>query len=99
MSGPEILHWWWVWLIVAVVVVVAASALLITIVLLARRIAHLAQAALGRVEEIEQHTKPIWQLNATNRVARNLLAGAQAIDDNASAIVAAASQAERNRAA
>ena len=99
MSAPEILHWWWVWLIVAVVVVVAAAALLITIVLLARRIAELAQAALGLVEEIEQQTKPIWQLNATNRVARNLLVGAQAIDDNANAIVAAASQAERNRAA
>ncbi len=99
MSTQEILNWWFIWLVVAVVVVVAAAALLITIVLLARRIAQLAEAAIGLVEEIEQNTKPIWQLNATNRVAKHLLAGAKAIDGNANAIVAAASKAERNRAA
>lgn len=99
MSAQEIYHWWFVWLAVAGVAVVAVAALLITIVLLARRIAGLAQTALTLVEEIEQQTKPIWQLNATNRVAKDLLAGAKAINGNTNAIAAALAEAERSRAA
>lgn len=99
MSAQEIYYWFFLWLAVAVIVVVAAAALLVTIVLLARRIASLAQAALALVEEIEQQTKPIWQLNATNRVAKHLLVGAKAIDGNANAIAGALAEAERRRAA
>ncbi len=99
MSTPEIYQWWYGWLVVAGVVVIAAAALLITILLLARRIASLAQTALGVVEEIEQNTKPIWQLNATNRVARDLLAGAKVIEGNAGAIVGALTHTDRSRAA
>ena len=99
MSAAEIYQWWTVWLVVAGVIVVAAAALLITILLLARRIASLANTALGVVEEIEQNTKPIWQLNATNNVAKNLLAGARAIEGNAGAIVGALTSGERSRAA
>jgi len=99
MSAAGIYQWWILWLIVAGVIVVAAAALLITIVLIARRIASLAQTALTVVEEIEQNTKPIWQLNATNHVAKELLGGAKAIEGNAHAIVGALTHADRSRAA
>ena len=99
MSTAQMYEWWFLWLAVAGVIVVAAAALLITIVLLARRIATLAATALDVVEQIEQNTKPIWQLNATNKVARDLLGGAQAIEANAGAVVGALTAADARRAA
>lgn len=99
MSAAEIYGWWTFWLGVAGVIVVAAAALLITIIVLARSIGSLATTALSVVEQIEQNTKPIWQLNATNHVAKELLGGAQAIEANANAIVGALTDAERRRAA
>ena len=99
MSAQEIYQWWFIWLGVAGIIVLAAAALLITIVVLARRIGVLAASALGVVEQIEQNTRPIWQLNATNKVAKDLLAGAQAIEGNAGAIVGALSASEQRRAA
>ena len=99
MSAADIYSWWYLWLGVAGVIVVAAAALLIIIILLARRIASLAQTALAVVGEIEQNTKPIWQLNATNRVAKDLLVGAKAIESNAGAIVGALAKADQSRAA
>lgn len=99
MSTQEIYQWWFVWLAIAGTIVVAAAALLITIILLARRIATLAGTALAVVEEIEQNTKPIWQLNATNKVAKDLLVGAKAIEGNAGAIAAALTEADKRRAA
>ena len=99
MSAQEIYQWWFIWLVVAGIIVLAAAALLITIVVLARRIGALAATALVVVEEIEQNTKPIWQLNATNKVAKDLLAGAQAIEGNAGAIVGALSASEQRRTA
>ncbi len=99
MNAQEIYSWWYLWLGIAGVIVVAAAALLIIIIVLARSIAGLAQTALGVVEEIEQNTKPIWQLNATNRVAREMLAGAKAIEGNAGAIVGALTKDDQARAA
>lgn len=99
MSAQEIYGWWFLWLGTAGVIVVAAAALLITIVVLARQIAALAATAVTVVEQIERNTKPIWQLNATNHAARQLLDGAQAIEGNAVAIVGALHAAERRRAA
>ena len=99
MSAQDIYSWWTFWLIVAAVIVVAAAALLVCILVLARQIATLAATALSVVEQIEQNTKPIWRLNATNHVARELAGGAQAIESNATAIVAALTEAERRRAA
>ncbi|MEW5834441.1 MAG: hypothetical protein ACOZJZ_23285 [Pseudomonadota bacterium] len=99
MSAQEIYGWWFLWLGVAGVIVVAAAALLITIAVLARQIAALAATALGVVEQVEQNTKPIWQLNATNHVARQLLDGAHAIEGNALAVVGALHAAEQRRAA
>ena len=99
MTAAQIYGWWGLWLGVAGVVVVAAAALLIAIVVLARQIAGLAATAITVVEQIEQNTKPIWQLNATNHVAGQLLGGAQAIEANAGAIVGALSAGEQRRAA
>lgn len=99
MSAEQIYQWWFIWLVVAGVIVVAAAALLITIALLARRIASLAATALSVVEQIEQNTKPIWQLNRTNEVAGSLLGGAQAIEANAVAVVGALTAADGRRAA
>ncbi len=99
MSAAEIYQWWYVWLGVAGLIVVAAAALLITIVLLARRIGALAATALEVVAQIEQNTQPIWQLNTTNRVAKDLLGGARAIEANAGAVVGALSAGEQRRAA
>ncbi len=99
MTAQEIYGWWFLWLGVAGVIVVAAAALLIAIVVLARQIASLAAIGITVVEQIEQNTKPIWQLNATNHVAVQLLGGAQAIEANAGAIVGALSAGEQRRAA
>jgi hypothetical protein len=99
MSAQDIYATWFVWLGVAAVIVVVAAALLIAVAVLARRIAAQAAIALEVVEQIEQNTKPVWQLNATNHVARQLLDGAQAIEGNAGAIVGALHAAEHRRAA
>lgn len=99
MTAQEIYGWWFLWLGVAGVIVVAAAALLIAILVLARQIASLAATGITVVEQIEQNTKPIWQLNATNHVAVQLLGGAQAIEANAGAIVGALSAGEQRRAA
>jgi hypothetical protein len=99
MGAAEIYQWWFVWLGVAGVIVAAAAALLVTIALLARRIGALAATALEVVEQIEKNTKPIWQLNTTNKVAKELLGGAQAIEANAGAVVGALTAADRRRAA
>jgi hypothetical protein len=99
MSAAEIYGWWSFWLAVGGVIVVAAAALLITIIVLARQIAALAATGLTVVEQIEHNTKPIWQLNATNHVARQLLGGAHAIEGNAVAIVDALHAGEQRRAA
>ena len=99
MTAQQIYGWWFLWLGVSGVIVVAAAALLITIIVLARQIAALAAVGIAVVEQIEQNTKPIWQLNATNHVAGQLLGGAQAIEANALAIVGALSAGEQRRAA
>ena len=99
MTAEQIYGWWFIWLGVAGVVVVLAAALLIAILVLARQISALAATGLAVVGEIEQNTKPIWQLNATNHVAGQLLGGAMAIESNAVAIVDALSAGERRRVA
>ncbi len=89
MSAQDIYGWWFLWLAISAVIVAAAATLLIAIIVLARQIASLAAVGITVVEQIERNTQPIWQLNATNHVATQLLGGAQAIEANAGAIVAA----------
>lgn len=89
MTAEAIVSWWILWLVVGAVVVVAAAALLLTIIVLARQIAGLAGTALGVVGEIEEQTRPIWQLETTNRVAGEIAGGAEAIADNTEAVATA----------
>lgn len=89
MITQEIYFWWAVWLVIAVVIVIAAAALLISVIVAARRIRSLAVVALGVVEEIEQNTKPIWELKTSLDVAGQLLGGAEAIKGNATAVLGA----------
>lgn len=89
MSADEILQWWLIWLAVGGAIVLAAAALLLTIVALARRIGNLAGTAIEVVGEIEENTRPVWQLNTTNRVAGEIASGTEAAAENAEAIAAA----------
>jgi len=99
VSAEEIYFWWFVWLAIATVIVIAAAALLIAVIVAARRILRLAKTALVVVGEIEQNTKSIWQLNASRKVAGDLLSGAEAIRDNGNKIVEALSKSTEKRVA
>lgn len=99
MTAEEIYFWWIVWIAIGSVIVVAAATLLIMVIIAARRIERLAKTALVVVADIEQNTKPIWQLNASHKVAGDLLTGANAIKGNATAIVGALSKDEDQRVA
>lgn len=89
MNAETVMSWWLVWLAVAGVLVVAVAALLLAIIGQARSIGKLAGSVLEVVGEIEVNTRPIWQLNATNRVAAELAAGAESIASDAEDAVAA----------
>lgn len=82
MNDAHLYDQWYFWLIVAVILIVAAAALLIAVLLLAKRILRLAVAALGLVTEIKEHSMPIWELQTTNKVAADILEGAQNIKDH-----------------
>lgn len=99
MTADEIYFWWFVWLAIGTTIVIAAAALLIAVIVAARRILRLANVALTVVEEIEQNTKPIWQLRDSNKVAGQLLGGAEAIHGNAGAIVDALHEGDKKRVA
>ena len=73
------------------VVILVVAVLLLGILAQARRILKLAQTASDVVAEIDASTQSVWALRNTNKVAGEILAGAQAIDSNAAAIVDAVS--------
>jgi hypothetical protein len=99
VSADDIYFWWAVWLSIGTTIVVAAAALLIAVIIAARRILGLAKLALTVVGEIEQNTKPIWDLDTSHKVAEDLLVGAEAIRGNATAIVGALEAAGSKRVA
>ena len=72
-------------------VVLVVAVLLLGILYQAHRILKLARTASAVVAEIDENTRSVWALSQTNEVAGQLLGGAQAIDQNAAAIVAAVS--------
>jgi hypothetical protein len=90
---------WILGFVVAALVVAVVAALLIGILMQARRIQTLAGAAVGLVGEIDANTRSIWALTQTNRVAGQILDGAQAIDRNAGAVAAALTGAAGKEAA
>jgi hypothetical protein len=90
-ASGELYQAWYLGLAIAAAVVVLAAILLLRIIFLARRIAGLARTACEIVQQIDTNTRPIWSLITTYSVAEDLLAGARAIERNASAIAEAAS--------
>ena len=86
----------YVGLAIAVVIIVAAALLLILVILAARRILRLANAALGLVGQIKENTNSIWELQTTNKVATDILEGANAIDSHAELVVEALQKTSKN---
>jgi len=82
---------WTAGFLAGLVVVLVVAVLLIGILYQAHRILKLAKTASAVVAEIDENTRAVWALSDTNEVADQLLGGAQAIDQNAAAIVAAVS--------
>ncbi len=82
---------WTAGFLLGLVVVLVVAVLLIGILYQAHRILKLAKTASAVVAEIDENTRSVWALSQTNEVADQLLGGAQAIDHNAAAIVAAVS--------
>lgn len=90
----------WAWgFLVGLAVVLVVALLLIGILIQARRIHRLAQTASTVVAEIDENTRSVWSLTATNNVAKGLLEGATAIDENAAAIVSAVSHEDQSNSA
>ena len=89
MSDAELWAAWRLWIVVASVVVLLAAGLLITILMTARRILAEAVRALNAVETIRKNTQPIWELQATNQVAAQILQSVEAIEHNGGALVRA----------
>lgn len=100
MTDAQLLANWYIWLAIAAVVVVIAAALLLAVLAAARSIARNAGAALGLVTQIRDNTQVIWALQDTNRVAAQLLGGAQSILAHAGQIAQALNEpnARRGRA-
>jgi len=82
---------WTAGFLAGLVVVLVVAVLLIGILYQAHRILKLARTASVVVAEIDENTRSVWALSDTNEVAEQILGGAQAIDQNAAAIVAAVS--------
>ena len=82
---------WTAGFLLGIVVVLIVATLLIGILYQAHRILKLAKTASAVVAEIDQNTRSVWALRDINTVADQILGGAQAIDQNAAAIVAAVS--------
>ena len=86
MSGWTFVDYWYLGLAIAVVVVLLVAVLVLLIIATARQILANATHALGIANEIVANTQPIWELDTTNRVAIDLLDGAQAIEQHAGQI-------------
>lgn len=76
---------------IAVVLIAVAAALLVAIWLAARAILGHAAEALEAAEQIAADTQVIWQLADTNRIAGEILMGAESIESHGAQIVAAVS--------
>ena len=72
---------WMIGFAVAILIVVVVVVLLLGIIYQTRRIIQLATVALEQVEQVEQNTMPIWQLNQTNRYTRDIADGMGALAD------------------
>jgi hypothetical protein len=79
--------YWIIGFIAGGAVIFVVAVLLIGILVQASRILKLARTASEVVGQIDVNTRSVWALRATNAVAEQILAGARAIEGNATAIV------------
>ena len=83
---------YYVGLAIAAGIVLAAAILLLMVRAAARRILRLASAALKLVMQIKENTNSIWGLEKTNKVAIDILKGANAIESHAELVAEALHQ-------
>ena len=86
MSENQFLRGWKIGLGTAAGIVAAVAVLLLAIIGAARGILRNATRALELANEIVGTTRPIWELETTNAVTAQLLAGAEAIEQHATAV-------------
>lgn len=95
MNDASYYQEFYIGLIIAGVIVLIAATLLILILIAARRILHLAGAALSIVIRIKENTLCIWELQNTNHKAIDILHGAESILSNAGAVAQALHETEK----
>ncbi len=83
MSEKQFLRRWYAAVAVGATVVAAVAGLLLAITGTARSILGNAGRALETANAIVANTAPVWELDRTNAVAAELLAGAKAIEQHA----------------
>ncbi len=97
MTDQDLFFIWYISLAIAAVVVVIAAVLLLAVLAAAKSIDRGAKAALDMVRQIRDNTQVIWALEDTNKVAKQLLGGAESILFHAGEIVQAQHEADERR--
>ncbi|MCV0403717.1 MAG: hypothetical protein K5924_08395 [Chloroflexi bacterium] len=92
MTDSELFGLFYVGLGIAAVLVLVAAGLLIAVWMVARSILGHAAEALEAAEKIAADTQIIWELEETNRVAGEILMGAESIEEHGAQIVKAVSE-------
>ena len=83
MSDSDLLTRWTIGMVAAIVIVLVVAILLVMIIDQARGILAAAARCLEAVRKIRPNVEPIWELETTNRVADQLVGGAQSIAGHA----------------
>jgi len=83
---PAVLTVWWVFLVVALIVTLIDVVLLVRLIQAAARIKFLASRALPSAVKIVEHTVSIKKLEATNKVAGDILSTATLVVGAAASI-------------
>lgn len=68
---------WWVGCAIGAAIVVVVAVLVLTIIVTARRIAAVAEDATRSLVLARDRTEVLWEVNTTNTVASDILAGAK----------------------
>lgn len=92
MSDAELYTVFFWGLGIAAVIIAVAAALLVAILLTARSILGHAAEALEAAEQIADDVQVIWALDETNRIAGEILMGAESIESHGAQVVEAVSR-------
>ncbi len=92
MSDAELYTLFFWGLGIAAVIIAVAAALLVAILLTARSILGHAAEALEAAEQIADDVQVIWALDETNRIAGEILMGAESIESHGAQVVEAVSR-------